>query len=187
MFSIEKLKPMYDIMFVTIFKMLFPILDKRFIKRFFTVIDNVKGAVADNNRPIICQYRCVFVILLTKLVHLIYVQNNDMTLVETLIHYDPYKWVDADEFVYLISYAYMLITCYFIHLIYFSSKSNFFIDSARKVFYETDSVKYNWPYFYKKHQSCGRFILRIANFLLKYFSCCGFVGGIKKFELKKIN
>ena len=67
MFSIEKLKPMYDIMFVTIFKMLFPILDKRFIKRFFTVIDNVKGAVADNNRPIICQYRCVFVILLTKL------------------------------------------------------------------------------------------------------------------------
>ena len=102
-------------------------------------------------------YRFVYVLLLVRSAQLIYLGHANLSELDTLINFDPFSWLEIDKNAYLVCSLYLLLSCYFFHIIYFS-KNDYFPKTRSLIYFKPETVNYHWPYRYKQHDSCGHLV-----------------------------
>lgn len=166
-FLIAKMAPLLEVFNLMVISEMNPIKNIDYITVILSLIDNIKNSITNNDWIMLGQYKLIYLILLSKAAHYIYLQMADLTMVESIIHFDLFRWVKLDKSVFLFTIVYMLISVYFIHIIYFTSKNAYFVKSRNSIFFNPSEVNYYWPYKYKNRGPCGLYLRRFSLLVLK--------------------
>lgn len=115
----------------------------------------------------LCQYRCMFVLPILNIFYNLYLYSANLNEFDSHIQLDFFKWINSSELSSLVCCGFLLLSTYYLHLLYFSSDISYFMDWFKKIVVEGKRIKYHWPYHYKK-KNCSDLIRKT---FVRIFRC----------------
>lgn len=96
------------------------------------------------------QYEVMFVYLLALACYCCYLYWAELSEFDSYHRMAFFTWFYLSKPIYLVAASFVMLSASFIHCIYFSPDMDYFMNWQKKIIVQKKSIKYHWPYHYKR-------------------------------------
>lgn len=156
-----------------------PIKGKRYLSQLFEIQDDIDDARQSGDWKRLSQYGCIFLIQIAALVHFIWLtQAGPMSELQSYIHANFVEWFHISKLFYVAIYTNILLTIYFLYLVYFSHGGRYVTNWQRKILLEKSEIQFDWPNHYRA-KNCSVLIRKVFWVVLNASQSILFIFGKK--------
>lgn len=113
------------------------------------------------------QYRCIFLVPLFVFLLDSFRFWTKFDQFDSYLKMDIVSWADANKQIYLGLPGFALLNAYFLHVLYFSPDTDYYMHWQRRLILNQKSIRYHWPFHYKS-RDCS-YLIRKVFYSIVYF------------------